>query len=532
MTGHFRALVLHPQEMRGESEGVWYQSVDYPARLFADDDQWRLDALGTEDPGVSAAALSCDVLVIHMLSIPELDSIIRLRRALGRPTVYEIGDNILALGDWLPATHTLRSPLARQQILYYAALSDAIQTYSPGVAEAFGALGDRVEVVDYSLPHVPEHMPEKPAGFVFGWSGSTSHREDLLALSPVVTDFCRRHPDATFAFMGNRRLLDECFADVPPSQLWYRPFSPHPTYLEFVRSWHAGIAPAEDTPFSRGRCDAKFVEYGAGGAVPLLSDIPIYRPHASYARLFRSPRDLAALLEELYLDADATRRLGERAHEWVRANRTGEAGRQARKRLYRSLLPPGAVAVREPFEGPAPGLAAALSEALDAFRRRQHALSLQLCRELLRARPDFAQAAWLEAKNLEALERYDELLDSGRPEEISPVYSDLHAELRYHAARRVRPAEARRHLDRIRSPLRRLRLNAAQAEDKLAYYREVIRHQPYDFFALFALIQLLTREGMSGTAELDSLWARASLVAPERVPAMHRPAALAPFLPC
>jgi tetratricopeptide (TPR) repeat protein len=518
--------------MMGESQGVWYQSVEYPVQLFADDAEWRLDALGSQDPGAPAAAIACDLLVIHMLSTPELESIIRLRRALGRPTVYEISDNILALGDWLPPTHMLRSPLVRQQILHYAALCDGIQTYSPGVAAAFATLGDRVTVVDYSLPHVPERMPDKPEGFVFGWSGSTSHREDLLALSAVVTEFCRRHSDAVFAFMGDRRLLDECFGGIPSSQLHYRPFSPHPQYLEFVQGWHAGIAPAEDTPFSRGRCDAKFVEYGAGGAFPLLSDIPIYRPHAGHARLFGNPGELEAALEDLYRDREALNGLAEGAYEWVRANRTSAAGREARKSFYRSLLRPDAVPVGEPIEAASPALAAEYATALDAFRNGQHELSLQLCRELLRTKPDYAQAAWLEASALDALGRYDELLDSNSSGKDSPVYSDLHAELDYHAACRVRPDEARCHFERIGSPLRRLRLQAREVEDKLGFYREVLRHHPYDFFAIFALIQLLTKAGIAGGEEMDSLWKRASLVAPERVPAAQRPAHLAPYLPC
>jgi len=530
VTGRFRALVLHPHAMRGENQGVWYQSVEYPVRLFAHDDEWRIDALGAYDPAAPAAALACDLLVILTLSTPELESVIRLRRALGRPTVYEIGDNILALGGWLSRAHALRSPLVRQQIFRYAALADGVQTYSPGVAEAFASLSDRVAVIDYSLPDVPAQLPEKPAGFVFGWAGTASHREDLVALAPVATEFCRRHPDATFALMGDPRLLDD-FAGVPPAQLRYRPFGPHPEYLEFIRGWHAGIAAAEDTPFSRGRSDGKFVEYAAGGTAGVLSDIPTYRPHAERARLFRNPVELAAILEELRQDGGALRRLAMRAHAWVLANRASAAGREARKRFYRSLLPHAAIPLRGHIAASSPALASALEDAVDARERGEHERSLEICRELLRTRPDFAQAAWFAASSLDALGRHDEVLDAGEARERSPVYADLHAELRYHAARRVRPAEAGRHFDSIQSPLRRLRLRAGEAGDRVAYYREVLRHHPYDFFALFALIQLLEREERAHAVELAELWERASLVAPERVPHARRPARLAPFLP-
>ncbi|HEV7879637.1 glycosyltransferase family protein [Bradyrhizobium sp.] len=531
MSERFTALVLHPHRMMGENQAVWYQTVDYPIRLFADDADWQIYALGANDPGAPEAALACDLLLIHMLATPELETLIALRQAQGRPIVYEISDNILALGGWLPSAHALRSPLVRQQILRYAAICDGLQTYSPGVAEAFGPVARRVSVVDYSLPDVPEHMPEKPEGFVFGWAGTTSHRADLLVLSPVVTEFCRRHTESTFAFMGDRQLLDECFAGIPPRQIDYRPFGPHPDYLQFVRGWHVGIAPAEDTPFNRGRSDGKFVEYAAVGAVPLLSDIPIYRPHADRAALFKHPGDLAAALERLHSDPDARNALARRAHQWVRTNRTGEAGRTARKQFYGSLVRPSALPTRNRIRPPAPRLAAGLEDALEAFRHQDHERALRLCRELLRARPDFAQAVWLAAVSLEALGRDAELLEGIDGNLPTPVYADLHAELRYHAALRSRPAEAGGHLDRIRSPLRRLRLRARESHDKRQFYADVLRHSPYDFFALFALIRLLTLDEGVDSAELASLWARACFVAPERVPHSRRHPRLAPFLP-
>ncbi len=199
--------------------------------------------------------------------------------------------------------------------------------------------------------------------------------------------------------------------------------------------------------------------------------------------------------------------------------------------FYRSLLPHAATPSRDPIAAPSPALASALEEAADSHQRGEHERSLQLCRELLRARPDFAQAAWLAAGSLDALGRHDELLDAEEARERSPVYADLHAELRYHAARRVRPADAARHFDSIQSPLRRLRLRAGEAGDRVEYYREVLRHHPYDFFALFALIQLLAGEERAHGAELAELWERASLVAPERVPRARVPARLTPFLP-
>jgi hypothetical protein len=60
--------------------------------------------------------------------------------------------------------------------------------------------------------------------------------------------------------------------------------------------------------------------------------------------------------------------------------------------------------------------------------------------------------------------------------------------------------------------------------------RAILEHQPYDHFALWSTIKLLTRADAT-SPELDGLFERACLVAPEDVPAERRPARLAPFLP-
>jgi hypothetical protein len=95
-------------------------------------------------------------------------------------------------------------------------------------------------------------------------------------------------------------------------------------------------------------------------------------------------------------------------------------------------------------------------------------------------------------------------------------------------ARRVRPEEQRRHVESIGSPFRRARLMADGAP--AAQSRAVLEHQPYDHFALASTIQRLLRDEPAAP-ELEELYERACLVAPEAVPLDRRPSRLARFLP-
>jgi hypothetical protein len=96
------------------------------------------------------------------------------------------------------------------------------------------------------------------------------------------------------------------------------------------------------------------------------------------------------------------------------------------------------------------------------------------------------------------------------------------------AARRVRPEAYDRHVGNVRSPFRRARL--ANGLSPAAHSRAVLEHQPYDHFALSSSIHRL-RKRQRDPDEIDAMYERLCLVAPEAVPADRRPERLAPFLP-
>lgn len=150
--------------------------------------------------------------------------------------------------------------------------------------------------------------------------------------------------------------------------------------------------------------------------------------------------------------------------------------------------------------------------------------ALAIAREIAAAHPTYARARWAIVSALAALGRVDELLEELERFDWPLLYSDGVAELR------ARATNAEEHIARIRSPFTRLRLRARGQQDRDAFFRDILKEQPYDYFALSAVIRNLERDNPL-SSDLETLYERACLVAPETVPVERRPASLAQFLP-
>jgi hypothetical protein len=515
-------LILHPS-VSGENHGLKVQHVDTLVDLLRSRG-WVVRASDDLDPQLPSATLDADLLLIQMPGPAEVEAIARLRRERGLATIFEITDNFLAIADWAPGAHPLRSPVVRQTILHHARLSDALQVYAPGLARLFARVNDRVLSFDPYVP-IPDEVPARPAGFVLGWGGTQSHEPDLAAIAPAVTAFCARRPDVTFAYMGAPGPVAKHFGAIDSAQLSARPFGDHAAYLEFVGGLHVGLGPLRPSPFNAARTDTRFSTYAALGVAAVLEDGPVYGVHRDRARLFSTPDELETILEDLYRSPAAVADLTARARRWVVRERGAARLADQRDHAYRSLLrqTPATDATTCPAE-PATGDA----EALRAARALAPSEALAAAEEIVAAHPGYEQAHLLLAGSLRRLGRHAEALEHIGRLRPSAVYADLFSELQALCARRVEPDDVARYAERIASPFRRARLEAGGSV--LERSRSILQHQPYDHFALASTIKLLQARDPYAE-ELEALYERACLVAPEDVPPSRRPTRLAPFLP-
>ena len=497
---HPRLAVLYPGDLVGENAGLYGLHVTSLVELM-EPLGWIVEPRSVLDPGFASAALGADVAIIQMLAEPEAEAVILRRRDMGLPTVYEVTDNVLGVGDWVPRSHGAHSPLTRQSIVYHAHLADALQMLVPALAELFSSVNPIRFVMSPHTPF-PDEPPPKPPGFVFGWSGSRSHAASLAAAAPAVVELCRRHPEATFAYMGDRDVFGEHFGAIAPEQRRLDPFSDRDGQSRFVGGLHVGIAPMAPSAFNATRSDTRVGIYAGHAVAAVLEDAPPHRPHHEHARIYGTTAELLDVLEELFRDRAQVEALARAGREWIERERSPSALAAERDDAYRGLL------ARCPHAQPAPRAEIATEEdgrlaaRLRDASRRSPEDALAASRELVVEHPGYDQAHLLAARCLERLGRHREALDYADGVDASPIYADLFAELQARTAAHARPAERERHVESVRSPFRRARL--ARFDSPLEHSRAVLEHNPYDYFALASVIRQLER------ADPDSRAARAA----------------------
>jgi len=483
-------IQLHGAEPTGDNRGAYHHRVANSHLLFEGQARYRLRTLSLDAPAFPALAQAGALLVIHDLGAPELRPLILRRREAGLVTLFECADQVGAgTAPWLPPAHPRSSSLGWQSILATAALCDGLQVSTPYLAERLRPVNPRSAVFPNYVP-VPDHLPPKPARFTFGWAGSRSHRDDLALIAPTLVAFCRRHPEVRCRVMGDPSTFQPLFPDLGPEQFQMVPHGSYEDYLRFLSALHVGIAPLAATPFNLGRTDLKFAEFTACGVASLLADHPVYRPHHPHTASYGDPGQLEEQLETLHREPGRRAGLVRAALDWLGRERSRERLVADRMAFYDGF--PGQAGRCLPPETPA-SLTARMGEAWRRYGQGHPLEALALCRDLLAERPGHARARWLGTLCLEAAGRDEELLAWAGPGLADPLYEDLTAERACLAARRIRPAEASGHLQRIRSPLIRLRLQAAQVPDKPAFYGAILAEDPFDFFALGASIRLLAR---------------------------------------
>ena len=335
-------------------------------------------------------------------------------------------------------------------------------------------------------------------------------------------EFCRRHPDATFAFMGHRSMFDELFGAIPAGQTDVHPFGDQEEHLRFTGGLHVGLAPMTPSPFNASRSDTRVCVYAGHGVAAVLEDAPAHRPHADHARIYRTTDELLATLEELHADRGRVEDLA-RARARVAGARAQRRGARAPARpAYRGLLTD--VGRGAPADPPAPPDRRRPRAPPRRRVDREPEEALALSRELVAEAPGYDQAHLLAVRCLETLGRPRELLDHVDRLTPSPVYADVFAELAVRAARRARPATSG--ATSTGSARRSGGRGSPTSGPPAAQSRAVLEHQPYDHFALASTIHRLRRDDPA-SPELDALYERACLVAPQEVPADRRPARLA-----
>jgi glycosyltransferase involved in cell wall biosynthesis len=335
-----------------------------PAAALAGRVTLRLGAVSDgRDYAISPEAMDGADLIVFQRYFPMAETWPLVEQALGsgRPVVYDLDDNFLAL----PGDHPMRERLApvAPYVRKLLARADLVTVSSPELARAFAGITRKTAVLPNFLeeglwargglsradaaapaPRDPQ-SPPGPAGPVrIVFAGTSSHASDLALVAPALARVKERFGEGVeFVFLG-------CPA---PGELQGRgartlPFGED--YAGYARtlaglSPDIGIAPLADNPFNRCKSAVKWLEYSALGVPGVYADLPPYAPVRSGATGFKAgggapawERELTRLVE----DADLRLRIGHGARAEVLAHWGLRRGAEGYYTVWRRAADAGA----------------------------------------------------------------------------------------------------------------------------------------------------------------------------------------------
>lgn len=268
------------------------------------------------------------------LALAEAERLAEELRRRGVPFLYTTDDNLLDLHrdrPWaLPAGAEIRAAVC------------LLARRSAGVLVATEALRERIEALNRNVVTVPNSLDERLFGpppeprapgapLVVGYMGTRTHDGDLrMILRPLRDLLTGGGGRIRFEVAGvaDAASLDAAFEGLPVTRLDPGAEEAYPAFPAWMRRslrWDFAIAPLVDDPFSRGKSDLKYLDYGALAIPAIFSDVRPYREtvrHRETGLLVpNEPGAWAAALEEMASDAALRARLAAAARDEVHGTR-------------------------------------------------------------------------------------------------------------------------------------------------------------------------------------------------------------------
>ena len=191
------------------------------------------------------------------------------------------------------------------RLMHHAALVLAGNDYLADYAQRAGA--PWVEVLP-TVVDTQRYVPDASATsqkFTVGWIGSPATAHYLKLIEKPLARFCAEHPCQIHVIGADPRL-----AGVDYQVLTWQEDSE----VDLIRQLDVGIMPLSDTPWERGKCGYKLIQYMACGKPVLASPVGVNRQiveHGVNGFLATTRDEWLEALRRLASDAALRMRLGE-----------------------------------------------------------------------------------------------------------------------------------------------------------------------------------------------------------------------------
>jgi glycosyltransferase involved in cell wall biosynthesis len=253
----------------------WAGLGSYPPRRRWVRPGWLLATLVQRLPQL-AEGWTADVTLIQREMVSTLATLERYTR---RPRIFDVDD----------AIHLFRQGRTARRL---AAQVDLVVAGNPWLAEVWRRWCPAVEILPTAVDTdllTPQPWPERP---VIGWIGSSSGLPYLEGLGDALRIVLRRFPAASIMVCCDR-----------PPNLGGLPvtFLPWSTEAErrFFASLSIGLMPLDDTPWERGKCSFKMLQYMAAGRPSVVSPIGMNAEILGAADVGMAAREPAQWVEAL-----------------------------------------------------------------------------------------------------------------------------------------------------------------------------------------------------------------------------------------
>jgi len=237
--------------------------------------EWKL-AFQTGDPRIFIPEY--DVVIFHRTCEPVLLNLLKMAKDLGKPTVYDIDDNFLAIPD-LPHGKYSRQRHIRETTKEFMWRCHAVKVHSRQMEVVASQYNENVfykpDCFDFSIIEGLAQKKKSPGVIIIGYSGTQYRDHDFIAVTPAIKRIIHDFQDCVrFEFMG---FIPEGLKEGP--QVHFTPWNKD--YRSFIReryqrNWDIGLAPLQNILFNLCKSNNKYREYGACKIAGIYSNFPVY----------------------------------------------------------------------------------------------------------------------------------------------------------------------------------------------------------------------------------------------------------------
>lgn len=217
---------------------------------------WRSIKLACQMPGVAASSLYHLVWLNREL----LTGRYTFERFITRPIVLDIDDAV-----WLA------EPDGNNAMRRLGSQSAAILAGNAYIAEWFAQYNNNIHVIPTAIdterfkPRTPDNHSRPDRKFTVGWTGLSSNYGYILAIEKPLAIFLEQY-DAKLLIISDR---PPKLTLIPAHRIDYRPWSPN-IEATAINDMDVGIMPLPDTPWTRGKCSFKMLQY-MSAAIPVVA---------------------------------------------------------------------------------------------------------------------------------------------------------------------------------------------------------------------------------------------------------------------